>query len=141
MAFLVWETIRAVTINEKVQALLAAAGGVTALVSSDKIKPPGEWSNLSSPYIIHFPVTFEPLHVYGGLSSKGQWTYQVSVFAASASSARAVADAVCTALDGTHTISGWSLTALITAEHTLPMEADTGIHHVAVEFEVFTSLS
>jgi len=130
-----------VTVNEKVQAVLTAATGVTALVSSDKIKPPGEWSNLSSPYIVHFPVTFEPLHVYGSLSDEGQWTYQVSVFAASASSARAVADAVRTALDGTYTISGWTVKAFVSAEHTLPMEADTGIHHVAVEFEVFTRLS
>lgn len=129
------------TVNEKVQAVLTAATGVTALVPADRIKPPGNWQSMASPYIVHFPVTFEPLHVYGSLSDKGKWLYQVSVFAASASSARAVADAVRTALDGTHTISGWSLTALITAEHTLPWEADTGIHHIAVEFDVFARLS
>lgn len=89
------------TVEEKVQAILEAAGTVTALCPAARIRVPGTWQNLSAPYIIHFPVAVEPTRDHSGLKVLRIWDpYQVSIFASTYSAGRALADAIRDALDG-----------------------------------------
>lgn len=91
------------TIEEKVQAILGAAAAVTAIVPAARIKVPGSWQNLATPYVIHFPVSARPGRTHNGLNALRQWDfYQVSCFGSTYSSARALAAVVVAALDGVH---------------------------------------
>jgi hypothetical protein len=83
-------------IEEQVYTILSAISAVTALVPASRIKVPGDWQNLSRPYIVHFPVSPDPVHVHDdAVIHPGVWDfYQISVFADSYSSGRAVIDAL-----------------------------------------------
>lgn len=123
-------------IEETVQATLAAASGVTAHVPVDRIKVSGNWQNLALPYIVHAAVSMTPTRTHdGGLESLRKWdAYQVDTFAATYSQARTIAEAVVTALDGTHGGVQFSLSDI------RPMGKDPEIPYaerVSVEFEAF----
>jgi hypothetical protein len=83
-------------IEEQVFTILSSIAAVTALVPAARIKVPGNWQNLERPYIIHFPVSPAPADVHDdSLIQPGIWDfYQISVFADTYSSGRAVADAL-----------------------------------------------
>lgn len=68
------------TITEKVQSVLETASGVTSRAPADRIKMPGDWQGLARPYLVHFPVTPEPTHIYGGRARRTFWDYQLSAF-------------------------------------------------------------
>ncbi len=79
-------------IEEQVLTILSAMAAVTSLVPVDRIKVPGDWQNLTRPYIVHFPVSPAPIHVHDdSLIQPGIWDfYQFSVFADTYSQGRAV---------------------------------------------------
>jgi hypothetical protein len=127
-----------VNIEEKIYSVLSGAAAVTALVPAARIKVPGGHQNLTRPYIIHFPVGVDPIYTHGGLRDLRKWDfYQVSCYADSHSSARAVAVAVRNALGNyraDRVVSFWQ------NDRTLPYDDETRVHHIAVEFSVFESL-
>ena len=81
-------------IEEQVYTILGGISALTALVPTSRIKVPGDWQNLTRPYIVHFPVSPDPVHVHDDSAIQpGVWDfYQISVFADSYSSGRAVID-------------------------------------------------
>lgn len=81
-------------IEEQVYTILSGVAALTALVPASRIKVPGDWQNLTLPYIVHFPVSPEPIHVHDdSLIQPGVWDfYQISVFASTYSSGRAICD-------------------------------------------------
>jgi len=91
-------------VEEKAQAVMAAASSITSLVPSSKIRVPGSWQDLTPPYIIHLPITMRPdAQTYARRTADGLRTfdaYQVSVFASTYSSGRAIVNAVLAALGG-----------------------------------------
>lgn len=116
----------------RVQALLIANAALVALVPASRIKTVGQWQNLELPYIVHFPVGLAPFRTHSGLPSMTIWdVYQVSAYATTYSSGRAIAEAVKTALDGVHgsTHLFWKAFRHIT-------EDETRVEHFVVEFQV-----
>lgn len=91
------------TVEEAVYNILRGHAGVTNLCPAARIKVPGQWQNLARPYIIHMPITIEPIHVHGAKAALNIWGYyQVSVFAETYKAGRDLLDAVIEALDGQH---------------------------------------
>ena len=126
------------TIDQKVYALLSANAGVLAIVSTAaRIKPQGDWQSLARPYIVHFPVSPYVQRTHEGRVPLTEWMYQVSCFAEAYSAARALADAVKTALDGVH-----DDVRLFWEDQTPQIERDftPAIHHIALTFRVFEAL-
>lgn len=127
-------------VEEKIQALLVGAAGVTALVPAARIKMPGDWQDLPRPYIVHGPVSIHPTYTHEGLIDLRDWEfYQVSCFADKVySDAKRIAVAVRAALgsyvgaDGTQIF--WR------NEVRQPFEADLRIQQIVVEFEVWEVL-
>lgn len=81
-------------IEEQMYTILSSKSAITSLVPASRIKVPGAWQNLTRPYIVHFPVSGEPIDQYDGRAALITWEYQISVFADSYSTGNAVARAV-----------------------------------------------
>lgn len=137
------------TVREKIQAVLVAAGGVTAYVPANRIRVPGPWQNLARPYIVHFAVAVDPTHTHSGLAQGIGWAYQVSIFADSYSTGDAIAKAVVAAVDGVHGDSPFTegMTVMwdpgtwyVGAEGSGVDGSGPPIEHFAVEFQVFEGL-
>lgn len=128
------------TAQEKVYSILSAAAGVTALVPAARIKPQGDWQDLAKPYIVHFPAAGEPITCHSGLMPMRIWTYQVSVFTSSTSSAHAIADAVVTAMAG-YKDSDTDPIILTRPPLDLGYDTDLKIQHVAIEFQIAGALT
>jgi len=124
-----------VTIEEKTFAVLSVASGVTSLCPAARIKPPADNQNLVRPYIVHMPIGAEPERVSGGRALLHRWVYQVSVFADTYSGARALSQAVVTALDGTQGEATY-----FWRDQDYQYESDVRVHHIALGFEVFEAL-
>lgn len=125
-------------IEEKVQAVLAADAGVTALVPAARIRVPSEWQLTDRPYIVHHPISVEPLHTEESVEKLKRWDfYQVSCFADSYSAARRIAVAV-RALLGYYAsggiVSRWS------GEGPPTYEDDVRVYHMPVTFRIADSL-
>jgi len=129
-----------VVVEEKVQEILVAATGVTALVPAARIKLPGDWQTLPRPYIVHGPVSVDPTQTHGGLVALRAWEfYQVSCFGAIYSDAKRIAVSVRAALaDYVSTTGGWQL--YFRSERRLEYEADVRVQQIAVEFDVWETL-
>lgn len=121
------------TLVERVYTVLSAAAGVTALVPASRIKPPGDWQNLTLPYIIHFPVAGRPIHTHSGIAAlRLEDEYQVSCFDDDYAGAIAVAEAVRTAI-GNYTADGLKL--MVKREpFAMPYEADVRVQQVILTF-------
>ena len=127
-------------VEEKVQAVLVAATGVTALVPAARIKLPGDWQTLPRPYIVHFPVSVDSTYTHNeGLMALRDWGfYQVSCFGGSYSETKAAAVAVRAALgnykgsDGT--VIFWR------GERFVEFDADVKVHQIALDFEIWEAL-
>lgn len=120
------------TVEEKAQAVLAAAAGVTALVPAARIRVPGDWQNLAAPYIIHYPVSVTPTRSHEGLEALEVYDfYQVSVYAATFSAARAIERAVRSALDGNHGGFNFHVSG---GPVYLGRSDDLNLEHIAVNF-------
>lgn len=127
------------TVSEKIQAVLEASAAVTALVPAARIRRPGLTENVARPYIMHFPVSVIPSHVYGntGLRSTRKWeNYQVSIFAANIGDCESVAVAARGALDGNHS----GVDVRWTGGGYLGREDETGVEHFVMEFRVLENL-
>lgn len=69
-------------IEEKMQEVLTGIEALKALVPASRIKVPGNHQNLARPYIVHMPISQEPITTHEGLQPLRVWEfYQVSVFA------------------------------------------------------------
>lgn len=79
-------------IEEQIYTILSATAALTALVPAARIKVPGDWQNLALPYIVHFPVSPDPVHVHDDAAIQpGIWDfYQLSVFSSTYSEGRAI---------------------------------------------------
>lgn len=125
------------TVEEKAQAVLAAAVGVTALVPAARIRVPGNWQNLPAPYILHYPVAATPTRTHQGLEALEVYDfYQVSVYAATFSAARAIERAVRSALDGNH--GGFNFHVAGGPVY-LGRTDDLNLEHIAVNFTASTA--
>lgn len=124
------------TVEAKIQTLLVANAALVALVPASRIRAPGNWQGLTRPYIVHFPVTSDSILTHSGTAGLKRWLYyQVSVVAETYASARAAADAVVTALNGTRdSVTG--LIAVIGAPIPLPFDTDLNIQEIAVNFQI-----
>lgn len=125
------------TIDQKTYSLLSAAAGVIAIAPASRIKPQGDWQNLTRPYIVHFPVGPYTTRMHSGRAPLTEWVYQVSCFAEAYSAARALADAVKAALDGVHDDVRYfweDQSAMVEREFT------PTVHHIALTFRVFEAL-
>jgi len=87
------------TIEEKVFAVLAGAGGVVSLVPSERIMPDGVYLGLARPYIKHFAVGLDRMRLHDRPATLCNWPYQVSIFGESVESITAVRTAVIEALE------------------------------------------
>ncbi len=125
-------------VEENVYAVLSADAGVLALVPSNRILPPGNWTDVPRPYIIHFPVAVSSTYTHDkGLANLKMWrNYQVSCFANAYSTAKALAVAVRNALGNQR----GGITCMWTGERPLPYELDVRVSHIAVEFEIADTL-
>ena len=91
------------TIAEQIESVLAGNAALTALVPAERIKVPGQWQNLARPYIVHFPVTPDPIQTHEGRVGTLVWEhYQVSVFSLDWGSGQAAMNAAIRALEGLH---------------------------------------
>ena len=88
------------TVETEVYDVLRNAAAVTTLCPASRIKPPGNWQNLTRPYIVHFPVALRQARTHDGLKGRLWDSYQASVFADDYASGRNLAGALITALDG-----------------------------------------
>lgn len=128
------------TIEEKIYAVLSADATVTALVPATRIKPPGNWQNLARPYIVQFPVSEGPIRTHTeGLQDLRIWDfYQLDIFGDTYSSAKAVAEALRTALDGNQN----GVDFQYRGQRYTGRETDEGIgvEHMIVEFFIAEAL-
>ena len=93
------------TAEEKAYEVMSAAAPLTALVPAAKIRVPGAWQNLTGDYIIHFPVTMEPVATFDKINGAGLRAfefYQVSVYSETYSRGRTIAGLVIANLGGKH---------------------------------------
>jgi len=128
------------SVETDIQDILEAAGAVIALCPASRIRVPGDWQNLTRPYIVHFPVSTDPQRNHDGLETLCIWDpYQVSIFGDTYSSAQALAVAVRTALDGTDATTG--LTAHWQRTFRVPDDQDTSVEHIVSEFRVAAPLT
>lgn len=127
------------TIEQHVYNTLRANAAVTALCPASRIKVPGNWQNLQTPYIVHFPVSLRPTQTHEGLASLRIWDYyQVGIYAATYSEGRALLEAVLSALDGWR--GGVRYMAIGTTVW-VTQDADVDVHHFVLNFQVAESLS
>jgi hypothetical protein len=126
------------TLPEKVYAILAAESAITTLVPAARIKVPGDWQELTLPYIVHFPVGVSPTHTLSGRAALTGWpSYQVSVFAASYSAAAAIAEELRDLL-GNANFDGVQF--IWTGQRTMAFEEDIRVQQVVMEFQVWEAL-
>ena len=124
----------ATNIEEAVQAVLVADAGVTALVTADKIRTPGNWQDLTGQYIIHKPVTVETTRMHSGMANLKIWHhYQVDCFGPDYASAKAVAVAVRAAL-GSYRASNINSAWIGEGPHLY--QQNINVHQIPVEFEI-----
>ena len=127
------------TIEEKVQAVLAANSGVTALVPTARISVDSEIQGRVRPYIVHFPASTETMETHdGGLATLKFWRYQVSCFGDTYASAKAVAVAVQSALGSYR--SG-NIVSHFLQMFPGPYEPNVRVNHMICEFRIADMLT
>lgn len=125
-------------IEEKVQAVLAADAGVTAIITDPKnIRVPGNWSDIQPPYIIHRPVTVQPNRTHDGLVNLKTWRYQVDAFGAEYSLAKLLAVAIRNALGS---YRAGNINSMWIGEGPYFYLQNLDVHQIAVEFEIADNL-
>ena len=88
------------TIEQQVYTILAAIPAVTSLVPASRIKVPGNSQSMARPYVVHHPVSPEPIALMNNtMAAMRIWEYyQISVYADSYSSGNGIACAIRDAL-------------------------------------------
>ncbi len=125
------------TLQQKVFAILSAASGVTAIVPTDRIKPPGDWQVLSRPYVVHFPLSPNPDYASGGQVPLTEWDYQISCFADDYPRAEALAIAVRSAL---RSFADDQVSFFWRDQRPGPYEPDVKVSHIVLDFTAWTTL-
>jgi hypothetical protein len=129
------------TAEEKVFAILRDNSGVVALVPAARIKVPGDWQGLAKPYIVHFPVAAEATDCHDGPKEFRIWhSYQVSVFGATYSEAKAAAVAVEAALNG-YSDEVTDRISLLRPAMSLGYDTDLKAAHIVLDFEIAGALA
>jgi FtsH-binding integral membrane protein len=127
-------------IEEKVYTLLAAALPASGVAAS-RIKPPGVQQDLTAPYVIYFVVNTGAGYTYGeGLERMRAYLLQVSVYAASYSSARTISEAVITAMTGQHDVVQYFFRDLRYLPEQGAQDAGIKLYHIALDFEAWAAL-
>jgi hypothetical protein len=120
--------------------ILAASAAVTALTTTARIKPPGDWQDLTRPYIVYKPVTFDPTYVHNHETTAlidHYPNFQINVVADTYASARAVSDAVKSAIRSTTNGNHSGTQYFLRNEIVLDFDTDRKIQEIALDFEVF----
>jgi hypothetical protein len=132
------------TCETAVQEILTEAAAITALCPATRIRTPGAWQNMDRPYIVHFPVSIEPIRTHEGLQDLTIWAYyQVSIFSDSYSTGKALADAVIAALDGQHLVSSPAQGLDVQFQpgtFYLGWDDMSAVHHFALNFRIAEAL-
>lgn len=128
------------SIVEQMYTIMSGIGAITALVPASRIKPPGNWQNLTRPYIEHFPVSIDPTVIHGGLAALRIWDfYQISVYADSYSSGDAVARAIRDSL--TVGVQSGEVTVLFqNSPWYIGRDDEMNVEHFALNFRVAEAL-
>jgi len=130
-------------IEETTYSILTGNAALMALSSglASRIKPPGDWQFLTRPYIIYSPITFSPTHIHDHVTTaliNHYPNFQINVVANSYDSARAVANAVITAIRGTANGNHSGTQYFLRNQVVLDFDTDRKIQEIALDFEVFT---
>lgn len=128
------------TIEEKVLAIWSADGTATALVPAARFKVPGDWQNMALPYVIQYPVAESAIHAHDNRAAYQPlrtWEfYQLSVIAASYSSAKAVAEKIKSVFNGN--IDGVQF--FYRGQRFVGRDDVTQAEHIAVDFRIAEAL-
>lgn len=128
------------TIEETLLSIWSADGTATALVPATRFKVPGNWQNLTRPYVIQYPIveTSRQTHNGNGAIQKLRvWLFQFSVIGDSYSSAKAVAEQIRATFAGN--ISGVQFFYL--GQRWVGMDEIIGTEHIAVEYRIAETLT
>lgn len=129
-------------VEDKVQGILAGNAALVAQVPVARIKTPGDWQAISSPYIIHQPVAGEVFHNYDGeLLQLQMWSfYEVSIYATTHYLARTIGNLVVAALDG---FMDADIQRIALGHPPVPGEYDTDrkIARLTLDFEIAGGLT
>lgn len=128
------------SIESTTYGILSAAAAVTALTTTARIKPPGDWQDLARPYIIYKPVTFDPTYCHNAETAAlidHYPNFQINVVADTYASARAVSDAVKSAIRSTTNGNHSGTQYFLRNEIVLDFDTDRKIQEIALDFEVF----
>lgn len=133
------------TVETAVQEILASSTGITALCPASRIKVPGAWQDLALPYLVHFPVSLDPIRTHdGGVEPLKIWGfYQVSIFADAYSTGTALTTAVLAAMDGHHLVGPLAQgvdVQVIAGKHYLGWDDESETHHFALNFRIAEAL-
>ena len=80
-------------------AYLSGYTGLTALIST-KIYPDNVPQDTAPPYIFYQEVYRQKMYTHNGYNGTSEWSIQISSFATTRASVRAIADQVSSAMDG-----------------------------------------
>lgn len=129
-------------VEEKIRIILLASIDLARVVPGDRIKTPGDWQALPTPYIIHQPVAGQLIHTHDeGLQPLRMWDfYEVSVYATTHGQARAIGNIVVAALDG-YQDSDVQRIALSSAPAAGEYDGDRKVARVSLDFEVAGGLT
>ncbi len=115
-------------------AYLSAHPGLAALVGERtySVEAP---EDVSSPYVVHFPVSDLPDYHLGGRSGLREVNEQVSVFASDGESAAAIADQLEAAMDAwVRSATGVGPVRQVSRYNL--KEPDVGLYHIVLEFVI-----
>jgi hypothetical protein len=128
------------TIEEQVYTILSGISAITNLVPASRINVPGDWQNVTRPYIVHFGVTLEPTICHDGQKALRIWDfYQISVLADSYSQGNAVAVAIRDNFTGV--LTGGVHVFFRPGTWYIGKDPDLGIHHFALNFRIGEALT
>lgn len=132
------------TVEAKAQAVMAANAALTALVPATKIRTPGPWQNVGTPFIVHHPVVMEAFHTFERIDASGLRRYefyQVDVFTSGSGAYLAgknIVNAVYAALGGRHGKFVFQATegAIYVGTEPVGDNANEQVEHFAAHFNV-----
>ena len=123
------------SVEEKVQAVLAANEALTAAVPAASIRSPGSYQNVARPWIAHFPAgSVIPTYTHDGLRKLRIWDrYQVTLYADTYSSGRPITELILAAMTGVHT----TFQAFWLPGGFRPLkDPDRDVYHFVLEFRI-----
>lgn len=124
------------TIEERIREIWAADATAIALVPAARVKVPGNWQDLTRPYIILYPIVETSEHVHnsgGSIVALRVWEFfQFSVIADSYPSGKAVAEKCRTVFNGNK--SGTQF--FYRGQRWVGRDDTVNVEHIAVDFRI-----